>query len=604
LAALVRCCIDFSIVANSTVYRHYKLVSMSWLDWLVLLGTLAFIVIYGIIRTRNSGSMESYLKGNNENRWWEIGLSVMATQASAITFLSTPGQAYEDGMRFVQFYFGLPLAMIIISVFFIPVYYKLKVYTAYEFLEKRFDVRTRTLTASLFLVQRGLAAGITIYAPSIIISQILGWDLHATILFIGVLVTLYVLTGGTRAVAITHKQQMAIIFLGMFIAFGYLIWHLRETGGLSNSLQIAGALGKMNIIDTRWDMDNRYTLWSGLLGGLFLQLSYFGCDQSQVGRYLGGESVRHSRLGLMFNGLLKIPMQFFILLTGVLVYVFYLLNTPPVFFDQQKLQSARNSAYAAELKLAEDSWSEAHTSKQEILDESIVSLKSEGEWMESNKQELIAAQAKEDAAKSDVAEVISKHYEEPVDDHDYIFMTFVMQVLPVGLVGLLFAVIFSAGMSSTSSEINALAGTFAVDIYKRLFKREASEKHYVFASRMFTLLFGALAITFAMVASLFDNLIEAVNIIGSLFYGTILGIFLTALLLKKIQGQAVFLAAILTQLFIFYTDFSVRYSWNLPVIKMSYLWYNVLACFLVMALSLAFQHLVFRRQGTNTTHKR
>lgn len=564
---------------------------MNWLDWVVLLGTLAFIVIYGIYRTRNSGSMEAYLKGNNENRWWEIGLSVMATQASAITFLSTPGQAYEDGMRFVQFYFGLPLAMIIISIFFIPVYYKLKVYTAYEFLEKRFDVRTRTLTATLFLVQRGLAAGITIYAPSIIISQILGWDLNATILFIGVLVTLYVLTGGTRAVAITHKQQMAIIFLGMFIAFGYLVWHLQEAGGLKNSLQLAGALGKMNIIDTKWDMDNRYTLWSGLLGGLFLQLSYFGCDQSQVGRYLGGESIRQSRLGLMFNGLMKIPMQFFILLTGVLVYVFYLLNTPPVFFDQQKLESTRNSTYAEELIVAENAWMVANTSKQEALHESVKTFENNEEWSPSDKQELINAQATEDAAKADVVSVISKQYDEPVDDHDYIFMTFVMQVLPIGLVGLLFAVIFSAGMSSTSSEINALAGTFAVDIYKRLLKKEAPEKHYVFASRMFTLLFGALAITFAMVASLFDNLIEAVNIIGSLFYGTILGIFLTALLLKNVKGKAVFLAAVLTQLFIFYTDFSIRYNWNFPVVKMSYLWYNVLACFLVMVISLILQYL-------------
>ena len=562
---------------------------MTTLDWIVLMATLFGIVGYGIWRTRQSSSIEAYLRGNNENRWWEIGLSVMATQASAITFLSTPGQAYESGMGFIQFYFGLPLAMIVVAVFFIPVYYRLKVFTAYEYLESRFGIQTRTLTASLFLIQRGLAAGITIYAPSIIISKLIGWDLNSTILFIGVLVTLYVLTGGTRAVAVTHKQQMAVIFAGMFVAFGFLLWHLRETGGLINALKLAGAMGKMEIIDYNLDLNNRYTLWSGLLGGFFLQLSYFGCDQSQVARYLGGSSVKQSRLGLMFNGLVKIPMQFFILLTGVLVFVFYQLNTPPAYFNEQEWDNAIESPYGAELEQTAIDWEGLASDRNITLQQAIAELEQTGTLSGSSREALGSVRAREEQIKGRMDAIIYANNPGAGNENDYIFMTFVQQYLPIGIVGLLFAVIFSASMSSTSSEINALAGTFAIDIYKRLLRKEASAKHYVIASRVFTLLFGTLAIIFAMVASLFDNLIEAVNIIGSLFYGTILGIFLTALLLKKVRGKAVFIAAILTQSAIFYIDLVNRYDWDLPTPAISYLWYNVLACAAVMLLSLLFQ---------------
>ena len=558
---------------------------MSWVDWIVLMCTLAFIVGYGIYRTRRSNSMEAYLRGNNENRWWEIGLSVMATQASAITFLSTPGQAYEDGMRFLQFYFGLPLAMILVAVFFIPVFYKLRVYTAYEFLEDRFDVKTRSLTAILFLVQRGLAAGITIYAPSIIISQLIGWPLNTTILFIGVLVTMYVLTGGTRAVSVTHKQQMAVIFLGLFTALGFLLWHLHHAGGVLNSLKVAGVTGRMQLIDWKWDPQNRYTIWSGLIGGLFLQLSYFGCDQSQVGRYLGGRDVKESRLGLMFNGLMKIPMQFLILLTGVMVWVFYLTHTPPVWFDQQAYTQANTPAYAAELQESAELWNTSYIKQQQEVRKAISIIQENGDLEAGQRSALKESIEAQESARDQVGSLIRTADPDAGDDHDYIFMTFVLQVLPIGLIGLLFAVIFSASMSSTSSEINALAGTFAIDIYKRLLKRDAEDKHYVLASRLFTLLFGALAITFALVASLFDNLIEAVNIIGSLFYGTILGIFLTAFLLKRVKGHAVFTAALITQCIIFYLDFSVRYSWPLPSAEIGYLWYNVIATGLVMVFS-------------------
>lgn len=558
---------------------------MSWLDWLVLLLTLATIVGYGIWKTRQSSTMESYLRGNNENRWWEIGLSVMATQASAITFLSTPGQAFDDGMRFVQFYLGLPLAMIVVSAFFIPVYYRLKVFTAYEFLESRFDLKTRTFTAALFLIQRGLAAGITIYAPSIIISKLLGVDLNSTILFIGVLVTIYVLTGGTRAVSVTHKQQMTIIFLGMFIAFGFLVYYMQEAGGLGNAVKIAGAMGKMNIIDTNWDIDNRYTLWSGLLGGFFLQLSYFGCDQSQVARYLGGRNTGQSRLGLMMNGIIKIPMQFFILFTGVLVFMFYQFHTPPMYFNDVEYEEVRQSAYANEVGLAEEEYNTLLAEKELLLDKVVTELESSGELSQASREALAVTAESESAIKAKIDELVHTYNPDAGNEVDYVFMTFVLDYLPIGLIGLLFAVIFSASMSSTSSEINALAGTFAIDIYRRLLRKEASDRHYVIASRLFTLLFGVLAITFAMVASLFDNLIEAVNIIGSLFYGTILGIFLTAFLLKKIRGNAVFFAAVITQLLVFYVDFTNRYDWPFPAPEVSYLWYNAGACILVMGIA-------------------
>jgi len=478
---------------------------LGWIDWTVLLGTLFFIVAFGVWKSRGSKDIKGYLLGDKSSNWWTIGLSVMATQASAITFLSTPGQAYMEGMGFVQFYFGLPLAMVIISTVFIPLYYKLKVYTAYEFLEKRFDNKTRLLTASLFLLQRGLAAGITIYAPAIILSQIIGWSLNFTILFIGVLVIIYTVSGGTKAVSQTHKQQMAVIFLGMFIACGFLISFLTDQMDFSRGVDLAGALGKMEVIDWEFNPSSRYNIWSGLLGGLFLQLSYFGTDQSQVQRYLSGSSVKESRLGLMFNALLKIPMQFFILFVGVLLFLFYQFVMPPLHFNQANVDQVKSSQYADEYSSLEKQQDELFSKKQLLLNE----FKSESEDPGLRK-EIKTLNAKEFELMSESKALIEKaNPAAETQDDDYIFITFVINFLPIGIVGLLLAVIFSAAMSSTSAELNALASTATVDVYKRNLKKNGSDKHYLNRSKLFTLLFGLFAIGFAALAKLFDNLIEA-----------------------------------------------------------------------------------------------
>jgi len=560
---------------------------MSVIDWFVMLGTLFFIVGYGTWKTRGSRDIRSYLLGNNSSRWWTIGLSVMATQASAITFLSTPGQAYVDGMGFLQFYLGLPLAMIIISVVFIPLYYKLKVYTAYEFLESRFDRKTRVLTALLFLIQRGLATGITIYAPAIILSQILGWTLDFTVVFIGVSVVIYTVSGGTNAVNQTHKHQMTVIFVGMFIAFGILIWRLSADVSFTEAIQIAGKMGKMNIIDLKFDLSSRYNIWSGLLGGLFLQLSYFGTDQSQVQRYLSGQSIKESRLGLMFNGLAKIPMQFFILLTGVLVFVFYQFNTEPVNFNQAALGKVRNSDRADELVHLEARYNALSLEKKNEIGNLLVSIREKNVPATAASQEIIQRKIEDgemirQQAKS-LIHSISPDTE--TKDTDYIFISFVMKYLPKGIVGLLLAVILSAAMSSTSAELNALASTSTVDIYKRNFKQNASAGHYLLVSKVFTIFFGAAAIVFAMLASLFENLIQAVNILGSLFYGTILGVFMAAFFIKFIRGTAVFTGALLAEAAVICIYILDRKD----VLHIEYLWLNLIGCFLVITFGCFFQ---------------
>jgi len=552
--------------------------ALSRLDWFVMLGTLFFIVAYGVWKTRGSKNIKGYLLGGNDSNWWTIGLSVMATQASAITFLSTPGQAYMEGMGFVQFYFGLPIAMIIISTVFIPLYYKLKVYTAYEFLENRFDNKTRLLTASLFLLQRGLAAGITIYAPAIILSQIIGWSLNVTILFIGALVIMYTVSGGTKAVSQTHKQQMAVIFIGMFIACAFLISYITDHLSLGKGIELAGAMGKMEVIDWKFDPSSRYNIWSGIIGGLFLQLSYFGTDQSQVQRYLGGKSMKESRLGLMFNGLLKIPMQFFILFVGVLVFLFYQFVLPPLHFNRENVQKVEQSSFYPDYQRLETEqkrlWQEKHALfefyKDKPIDQGVKSVMAE-------------IHESEKALMNESKNIIKKvDPNAETQDDDYIFITFVINYLPIGIVGLLLAVIFSAAMSSTSAELNALASTTTVDIYKRNINSKGSELHYLQRSKLFTLLFGLFAIAFAAAASLFDNLIEAVNILGSLFYGTILGIFLVAFFFKKIQAGAVFPAALIAQACII-----LLYSLNrLEIIDLGYLWYNLIAPMLVIGVAL------------------
>lgn len=552
---------------------------MHSIDWIVLLATLVFIVAFGVWKTRGSKNVQDFLKGGNTSNWWTIGLSVMATQASAITFLSTPGQAFHDGMGFVQFYFGLPIAMVLICMVFIPLYHRLKVYTAYEFLENRFDLKTRSLTAILFLVQRGLAAGITIFAPSIILSAVLGWNLFILNIIIGLLVIIYTVSGGTNAVSITQKQQMAVIFAGMFIAFFIIIDYLPENITFSKALDIAGASGKMDILDFSFNFDNRYTFWSGIIGGTFLALSYFGTDQSQVQRYLSGKSVRQSQMGLIMNGLLKVPMQFFILLVGVMVFVFYQFNASPLNFNPVATESVVNSEYASDYQRLETKQQANFKAKQEAIHGF---ADSESEVQKKTYQETIIRLDTEDQSYRDEAkELIGKSSDLiETNDKDYVFIHFILNNLPRGIIGLLLAVILSAAMSSTASELNALGTTTTMDLYKRNHLKEEDEKHYLKASKWFTLLWGIVAIFIACVANLFDNLIQLVNIIGSIFYGNVLGIFLLAFFVRYVKGNAVFIAALITQAIIIVI-------WALDWFP--YLWLNLFGCALVMGIAIVLQ---------------
>ena len=558
---------------------------MEQIDWIVLIGTLLFIVFYGAYKTRGSQNVTDYIKGGSEAKWWTIGLSVMATQASAITFLSTPGQAFHSGMGFVQFYFGLPIAMVVICLVFIPIYHRLKVFTAYEYLESRFDLKTRSLAAILFLVQRGLAAGITIFAPAIILSAVLGWDLTTLNIAIGTLVIIYTVSGGTKAVSVTQKQQMAVIFAGMFVAFYLIVSYLPEDITFSKALKIAGASGKMEVLDFSFSFDNRYTFWSGIIGGTFLALSYFGTDQSQVQRYLSGKSVKEMQMGLIFNGLLKVPMQFFILLVGVMVFVFYQFNASPLNFNPTATKAVLASEYANEYKSLEDAHRNIEEQKntlnlqygEDLMNQDLVAKIQNLNTLEIENRE----QAKQVIIKAD--ETLE------TNDKDYVFIHFILNNLPRGLIGLLLAVILSAAMSSTASELNALAGTTAIDLYKRNVKEEKSDKHFVKASKWFTLAWGIMAILVASFASLFDNLIQLVNIIGSIFYGNILGIFLLAFFIKYVKSNAVFIAALINQVIIIGLFLLDKYEYiNLP-----YLWLNFVGSILVMIIAIILQKLFF-----------
>jgi len=551
---------------------------MNNLDWIVLVGTLLFIVTYGAWKTRGSTDIHGYFLGNRQMNWWTIGLSIMATQASAITFLSGPGQAYDDGMRFIQFYFGLPVAMVILSITLIPFYHKLNVYTAYEFLEKRFNVGLRVFTAFLFLMQRGLAAGFTIFAPSLILSTLLGWNIYLTNLIIGILVIVYTVTGGTKAVAQTQKHQMAVILFGMLVA-GYLVVDLLpESVSFKDALHIAGKTGRLNVVDLEFDPTSRYNIWSGLIGGLFLALSYFGTDQSQVQRYLSGSSVAQSRLGLLFNGIVKVPMQFLVLFVGAMVYVFYIFNTPPLFFnnvvEERVLTSPKSEEYAniqLEYKEIGDRKRAAAYNFLDALE------KGDIEREQQAAQALQEIDQSSKKVKEEALEVIKAA--DPLadtNDTNYVFLTFVIKFLPAGLVGLLIAVIISASMSSTSSELNALASTTLIDVYKRLFKKDGDETHYLKASKWLTAGWGVYAILFAMYANRMGTLIEAVNVLGSLVYGTILGIFLVAIYFKNIGWKQTLVAAgaselIVIVLFIF--------DW------VPYLWFNVIGALSVIIIS-------------------
>ena len=532
------------------------------IDWFILISTISFIVGYGVYKTRKFNTIKDHLKGGGTANWLTVGLSVMATQASAITFLSTPGQAFDEGMGFVQFYFGLPLAIIVICLVFIPIYHKLKVYTAYEYLEQRFDRKTRTLASILFLIQRGLGAGITIFAPAIILSTILGWDLKILIFTIGLLVIIYTVSGGTKAVSITQKQQMFVIMSGMIIAFFLILNSFPENVNFNNALKLAGLGGKMEIVDFSFDIEKKYTFWSGITGGFFLALSYFGTDQSQVQRYLSGKSIKESQLGLMFNAVLKIPMQFFILLTGVMVFVFFEFNDTPINFNPQVtnyLEQVQNKDYIIE--------KEKFISLRKEKRETQLKYIKNSNLLKSNSldKKIVELHAEEKKIRQNVKTITNEIAPSSIEsnDLDYIFIFFILNYLPKGLIGLLLAVILSAAMSSTASELNALSTTTVIDLYKRNHVVKKSDNHYLKASKWFTVMWGIIAIIFASVGRLFENLIELVNLIGSLFYGTVLGIFIVAFFFKKIKGNEVFYSACLSQILIFfiYGYFEIGYLW-------------------------------------------
>ena len=563
---------------------------MSLIDWIVLVITLLSIISYGVWKSRGAKNIQGFLLADRKLHWYHIGLSVMATQASAITFLSAPGQGFNDGLRFVQFYFGLPLAMVVLCITFIPIFHKLNVYTAYEYLEKRFDNKTRSLTALLFLLQRGLSTGITIYAPAIILSTILNIDINYTILANGVLVIAYTVYGGTKAVSYTQMLQMTIMFGGLFLA-AYMVVHLLPANvGFADALHIAGKMNKLNTIDTKFDLNNRYNIWSGIIGGFFLHLSYFGTDQSQVGRYLTGSSVTQSRLGVIMNGLVKIPMQFFILLIGVLVFAFYQFHQSPLVFNKVEVNRIENSEYKGQYQQLESDYKKVFDEKQSHISKLVDALHA-NDTKEIDKQgeELKVFDKKNTAIRKEAVALMEKNSKlADTNDINYIFLTFVTQQMPVGIIGLLIAIIFLAAMGSTASGLNSLASTTVVDFYKRLFRKEASDKNYLSASRWATVFWGMFCIITALYASKLGNMIEAVNILGSLFYGTILGIFLVAFYMKKISGNAVFYAALIAESFIVYAWIT-----NLT----AFLWLNVIGCAMVMSLAFIIQYLYNRSEA-------
>ncbi|NGM63174.1 sodium:solute symporter [Sphingobacterium sp. SGG-5] len=555
---------------------------MSTIDWIVLFLTLLCIVLYGLYKSRNIKNIDGYLLGNRSLPWYTVGLSVMATQASAITFLSAPGLAYSSGMSFVQFYFGLPLAMIVLCITFVPIFHRLRVFTAYEFLEKRFDVKTRALTAFLFLIQRGISTGITIFAPSIILSTILHIDVTYTTLVIGGSVILYTAYGGTKAVSYTQLLQMGIIFGGL-LAAGFMVIHLLPDNiGLQEALHIAGKSGKTNAIDFSLDFNNQYTVWTGLIGGFFLQLSYFGTDQSQVGRYLTGSSIRDSRIGLLMNGLLKVPMQFCILFIGILVFAYYQYHTPPLFFNTVETQKLEQSEYNESYQQLLREQQLLSDKKQVVIDDLTNSLATKDQTrIEQDREALAELNSQAGALREDAIALIKKNNPDAeTNDNNYIFLSFVTSTFPKGFIGLLVAIIMLASMGATASAINSLASTTVIDIYKRFVHKNGSEKNYLQASRILTLAWGVFTVLIALYANKLGNLLEAVNILGSLFYGTILGIFLVAFYVRRIGGKAVFWSAVLSEIL-------VVGIWSLDVV--AFLWLNLIGCMLVIINGLLIQ---------------
>ena len=547
---------------------------MPLLDWIVLVATLLVIIMYGMYRGRNNKNLDAYLLADKQLPWYHVGLSVMATQASAITFLSTPGLAYNKGMGFVQFYFGLPLAMIVLCVTFIPIFQRLNVYTAYEYLEQRFDLKTRTLTASLFLIQRGLSTGISIYAPAIILSTILNLDITLTTIIMGSLVVIYTVYGGTKAVSYTQVLQMGIILMGMIVAGIMVVKRLPQNIGLSDALGLAGQMNKTQVLDFKFDPNSQYNVWSGLIGGFFLQLSYFGTDQSQVGRYLTGKNIAESRLGLLFNGMLKIPMQFLILLLGVLVFSFYQYNQPPIYFNEVELNKIKKSEYAADFQVIERQYQEVFVAKKVLID-------NQSSLNPTFKQQLLTSQNKLDSLRKEATFLIKKNNPK-ADDKDYIFLNFVMNYLPSGLVGLLIAIIFLASMGSLSAGLNSLGSSTVIDVYKRILRPNTSEEGLLTASRWLTVGWGIFCMVVALFASQLGNLIEAVNILGSWFYGTILGVFIVAFYVKSIGARAVFWGAIAAEICLIFVDYFT---------DIAYLWFNPIGCGLVVIFGWIFENI-------------
>ncbi len=566
---------------------------MNNIDWIVLAVTLMSIVLYGVWKSRNTKNISGYLLADRQLPWYHVGLSVMATQASAITFLSAPGQAYTDGLRFVQFYFGLPLAMIVLCITFVPIFHRLNVYTAYEYLEKRFDVKTRSLTAFLFLLQRGISTGITIYAPSIVLSTILHIDIFYTTIIMSVLVIFYTVYGGTKAVSHTQLLQMVIIFSGLIIAAIVVVLLLPRDVGFSDALHVAGKMDRANAIDTKFDLSNRYNIWSGIIGGFFLQLSYFGTDQSQVGRYLTGKSVAQSRLGLLMNGMLKIPMQFGILLIGTLVFAFYQFHEPPLFFNETEVKNIQNSEYASQYAALENNFNTIHLQKQEKVHALVAAQKSKDEAaVDALRADLQNSIHQEDAIKKEATELMKlNNPAADTDDSNYVFLSFVIKYLPTGLVGLLIAIIFLAAMGATAGGLNSLASTTYVDFVKRFSRKEKTEKQELLYSRIATVLWGIFALFVALFAGEMGSLIEAVNVLGSLFYGTILGIFVAAFYFKKLNGTAVFIGAVIAEIF-------VVIAWRLDLF--AFLWLNLIGCVLVIIFAwLAQTFFMQRLRNTN-----
>ena len=573
---------------------------MHWIDWIILFATLIGITLFGMYKTRGVQDMHSYLVGERRLKWWTIGLSIMATQASAITFLSTTGQGYEDGMRFVQFYFGLPVAMVILSIFFLPIYYKLNVYTAYEYLERRFDYRMRFFTAFLFLLSRGMAAGLTIYAPAIVLSAILGWNLSLTLLMLGVFVIVYTVFGGSEAVSATQQQQMIVILSGMVVAFIVMVYRLPPDVSLGDAVSAAGKLGKINIVSFKFDWSNpdfwqdRYNFWTGMLGGTFLFLSYFGTDQSQVQRYLSGKSMTESRLGLLFNGMIKVPMQFLVLFVGIMMFVFYQFTQSPIHFNKENLTAIETPQYQSQLNGFQQHYDTIFQHKKTEMSRLIAANRQDDDAAAAISQSKIKGFQKEEKAVRDSVKSLVKvaNPKAETNDRDYVFITFVITHLPVGIVGLLLAVIFSAAMSSKSSELNALATSSVIDFYRRLFRPNETDAHYMNVSKFFTAAWGMVALGFALFAQLFENLIEAVNIVGSLFYGTILGVFMVAFFFKRIGANAVFVAALFAETLVVTIFLLDRFHY----IRIAYLWLNLIGCVLVILFAFLFSVSFFRNE--------